>query len=90
MAVSMMLARQLLIQATLNGYTDPEQTDGDGDFESSQPSEGPFEGDLATQMDLRMCLAQGIGRRRYSRRVPLASYSSRFPKRGTHEATSYL
>ena len=49
MAVSMMLARQLLIQVTSTGYTDLEQTDGDGDFESSQPSEGPFEGNLAIQ-----------------------------------------
>lgn len=41
-------------------------------------------------MDCRLCSAQGIGRRHYLRCVPLATYSSKCPKRDAHDVTSYL
>jgi hypothetical protein len=41
-------------------------------------------------MDLRLCSAQGIRGRRGLNSIPLANWSSRFPKQDAHDATSYL
>jgi hypothetical protein len=42
------------------------------------------------EIDLRLCSVQGIGGRRCLRCVPLATYSSKFPKRDAYDVINYL